>query len=99
MAKLEELLHKNQLLKMEIDLIKNEFEQYKRESIKWSWEDIYYPAGEQGYECTKEQAQEILEDMIANHDAEYGINWNVVNSYIQDNCNEKEYETFLELIS
>lgn len=89
MTQSEELIHENQLLKMEIDLIKNEFEQYKRESIKWSWEDIYYPAGEQGYKCSKEQAQEILEDMIDNHDAELGINWNVVNCYIQDNCNKK----------
>lgn len=89
MTQLEELIHENQLLRMEIDLLKNEFDQYKQESVKWSWEDIYYPAGEQGYECTKEQAQEILEDMIANHDCEFGITWNTVRYYIEDNCNKK----------
>jgi hypothetical protein len=41
-----------------------EFEQYKKESIKWSAEDFYYLAEDMGYQITWEQCQEALEDMI-----------------------------------
>ena len=90
MTQSEELIHENQLLKMEIDLLKNEFEQYKRESVKWSWEDFYEEAKAIGYKCSKKKAQELLEEMISNHDAELGINWNVIYCYIQDNCKKKK---------
>lgn len=40
-----------------------EFEQYKKESIKWSVEDFTDYDCER-YTITKEQAQEALEDMI-----------------------------------
>jgi hypothetical protein len=55
-----------------------EFEQYKKESIKWSAEDFYYLAEEMGYQITWEQSQEALEDMIKHHDAGYGISWDSV---------------------
>jgi hypothetical protein len=53
-----------------------EFEQYKRESIKWSVEDFM----ENG-DITEEQAQQALEAMIQNHDANFGITWETVNEY------------------
>ena len=58
-----------------------EFEQYKRESIKWSIEDFtWYDIHR--YTITDEQAQEALETMIYKHDASIGINWDVVQYYL-----------------
>lgn len=57
-----------------------EFEQYKRESIKWSVEDFMEMEDE--YDITREQAQQALEAMISNHDSNYGITWHDV-AYIK----------------
>ncbi len=64
-----------------------EFEQYKRESVKWSVEDFtdYDTDGE--YTITEEKAQEALEHMIDKHDASIGITWDTVDCYL------KEYAT------
>lgn len=59
-----------------------EFEQYKKESVKWSWEDVYEVAKQRGVEISKELAQEILEDMIYHHDAELGISWITIDCYL-----------------
>lgn len=65
-----------------------EFEQYKKESIKWSIEDIIYDScgdeDENGNPIrllTDEQGQEILENMIRHHDATLGINWDTIDVY------------------
>ena len=58
-----------------------EFEQYKRESVKWSVEDFTDYAG---FEITKEKAQEALEEMISKHDAGLGITWNTVEYYLEE---------------
>jgi DNA-nicking Smr family endonuclease len=50
-----------------------EFEQYKRESIKWSVEDFIDL--EDDYDITQEQAQQALEEMIDKHDCNHGITW------------------------
>jgi len=50
-----------------------EFEQYKRESIKWSVDDFL--DYEDDYNITEEQAQEALEVMIRKHDCNHGITW------------------------
>jgi hypothetical protein len=66
-----------------------EFQQYKKESIKWSVQDftLYdHPT----YTIDKEAAQEALEDMIKRHDASYGISWNDVAYYIEKYGTEKE---------
>lgn len=58
------------------------FEQYKRESIKWSVEDLLdYEHGT--HTIGMEDAQKALEDMIKNHDANDGITWNTIDQYIQ----------------
>lgn len=59
-----------------------EFEQYKRESVKWSWEDVIGMAENSGIEMTQQQAQEVLEEMIRKRDASIGINWDVVAVYV-----------------
>lgn len=73
-----------ELLKKHNDLIA-EFEQYKKESVKWSVEDFIDKAKEIGYTITDEQAQTALEDMIHHHDCEYGITWGTVEHYVEVN--------------
>jgi len=57
-----------------------EFEQYKRESIKWSVDDFLEHAPTK-YTITEEQAQLALEDMISEHDACLGITWETIRYY------------------
>ena len=56
------------------DLLK-EFEQYKKESIKWCVEDFTLLAEDKGIDITRERCQVALEDMIDGHNPEYGICW------------------------
>ena len=60
--------------------LQSEFEQYKRESIKWSLEDFTLLEVE-GYTITEEQAQNALEAMIENSDCQYGTTWESVQYY------------------
>lgn len=60
--------------------LKEEFKQYKRESIKWSVEDF---TEYEGYEITLEEAQKALEDMIRHHDANNGIHWDTLEYYLE----------------
>ncbi|MDD5510813.1 MAG: hypothetical protein PHI12_08385 [Dehalococcoidales bacterium] len=56
----------------------------------WQVEDILQKADEDGYICTKEQAEAILEDVDRHRDANYGICWDTLLCYIQDVCKRKE---------
>ena len=62
--------------------VKTEFEQYKRESVKWSVEDLLGRAEILNYELTDEQAQDALEDMIRKHDCTIGITWDTVDFWV-----------------
>ena len=62
--------------------LQEEFEKYKRESIKWSVED-FTTMEKEGWSITKKQAQEALEDMIKHHDAGIGISWETIDWYIE----------------
>jgi hypothetical protein len=65
--------------KKEYYALKEEFEQWKMESVKWSIEDFTsYP----GYKISKRRAQQALEHMIHKHDAEFGISWTEVEFYL-----------------
>jgi hypothetical protein len=66
-----------------------EFQQYKKESIKWSVQD-FIEYNDSAYTIDKEAAQEALEDMIKHHDASYGITWNDVAYYIEEYGTEKK---------
>jgi len=61
---------------------------YKAESIKWSTAD-FTEYDHPTHTITEEQAQEALEAMIDNHDANYGITWNTVEYYITQMGTEK----------
>jgi hypothetical protein len=64
------------------DLLK-EFEQYKKESIKWSVEDFTLLAEDMGIKITRERCQVALEDMINYHNPEYGISWITLENQIE----------------
>jgi hypothetical protein len=59
-----------------------EFEQYKKESIKWDVND-FLDLEIEGYTITEKQAQEALEDMIYNHDCNHGITWETLYYYYE----------------
>lgn len=61
--------------------LKEEFEQYKKEAIKWSVED-FTTLELEGWEITEEQAKDALEHMIRKHDCNNGITWQDLEYYI-----------------
>jgi hypothetical protein len=60
-----------------------EFEQYKKESIKWSLQD-FTEYEHPRYTINEYQAQDALERMIDEHDANFGISWSVIHYYIEE---------------
>jgi len=64
------------------DLLK-EFEQYKRESVKWGIED-FTEYNHDKYTITPEKAQEALEHMIYKHAASIGITWDTIEYYLSE---------------
>jgi hypothetical protein len=51
-------------------------------SIVWCTEDVLHTAKEMDIELTTDQAREILGLLDRKHDAEIGINWDVISSMI-----------------
>jgi len=74
--------------KMYEDLVE-EFDKYKRESIKWSSCD-FTSLEKDGWQISEEQAQEALERMIYKHDANLGITWDSVDYYYEQYGEEVE---------
>lgn len=72
--------------KKRLEDLQKEFDQYKKESIKWSTEDFtsFEKSEDTFYSITEKNAQELLEDMIKHHDASLGITWDTVESYLQN---------------
>ena len=56
----------------------------------WGIVDVIYQGRECGYDLTKEQAREILEDIDKNHDASIGINWEVIDIYVEQFVDDSE---------
>ena len=63
--------------------LKTEFEQYKRESVKWGIND-FLDLEVDGYTITEVEAQNALEAMIHDHACNYGITWETVKYYYQE---------------
>ena len=60
----------------------DEFAQYRRESIKWSAEDLVdYP--HPTHTISMEQAQVALINMVSHHDPEIGITWQTIAEYVE----------------
>ena len=68
------------------DQIKYLQERYKPDdhicSIIWSVEDVILRAKDEGVEISVKEAQDILKSMDEGHDAEIGINWDVISCWI-----------------
>lgn len=66
--------------------VKKAIEEYwdDKIAISWSIEDVISRAEEYEVDLTKEQARELLEQLLDNHDACIGINWDVMDFYIEE---------------
>jgi len=58
--------------------------------IKWSTYDVQFVAENMEIELTEQEADQILEKLEYYHDAELGINWGVIENYIQQHIDEKQ---------
>jgi hypothetical protein len=70
------------------DLVE-EFGDYKLHSICWGSND-FTSLEKDGWQITKEQAEEACLDMIHNHDCEHGITWDSVDYYYEQYGKEVE---------
>ena len=52
--------------------------------VAWDIGDVKERGSAIGIEVSSKEAREILDDILRNHDANEGINWNVVDMAIQD---------------
>lgn len=59
-------------------------------SIIWEIGDIKYRAKINGIELNDNECREILSDLYLGHDAEQGINWDVIDNYINRFIEERE---------
>jgi len=76
----------------ELMIVVDEYEQKMAWSISWSPEDMQMRAREDGWELDEDDAVEALNNMIDNHDCNYGITWMHVDEAIQ------QYEEGSQLI-
>jgi hypothetical protein len=60
--------------------------------IKWATEDVLGKADEMGVKLTENEADKILDQLLRLHDAELGINWLVIENYIQGYIDDKKEE-------
>lgn len=59
--------------------------------VSWHIEDVLTYARDNGYKITRKQASDVLDDMLNNHDATIGINWDVIDFHINNiGCKRKE---------
>jgi len=58
--------------------------------IKWATEDVLGKADEMGIKLTENEADKILNQLLRLHDAELGINWLVIENYIQEHIDDKK---------
>lgn len=57
--------------------------------ITWSIEDVIERANERDIELTQEQAKRVLNLMCDKHDCEIGINWDVIDCWINHVLSEE----------
>lgn len=74
-----------------MDETQEEFEQYKRESIRWTVEDFEMQARDRAddeWEDVYDRAEfeGALKIMIREHSADLGITWETVNTYLDEYC-------------
>lgn len=55
-------------------------------AVLWSILDVQHEAKDRDLELTDKEAKDLLDDMSSNHDATIGINWDVINTYLDFFC-------------
>jgi hypothetical protein len=53
-------------------------------SIVWSINDVLYQADNEGVSITEDEARHILNMMEKYHDANFGISWETISTYLSD---------------
>jgi hypothetical protein len=66
------------------------FKKMKTIEIKWSTEDVLGKADEMDIKLTEIEADKILDQLYRLHDADLGINWLVIENYIQQHIDDKK---------
>jgi len=56
----------------------------KKIAAVWSTDDVLAIAEQNGFEITEDDAEEVLELIDQNHDANVGINWDVISYHLQN---------------
>lgn len=64
---------------VEVIKILDEYEHRMKGAIEWSAADVLDRAT---WEMSEDQAQEILEEIIDNHDCNLGITWETIDGYV-----------------
>jgi hypothetical protein len=87
--KIEDLQNENFDLKKKIQ----DFEDIQKTSIFWSPDDILYlldnnPEKYKGIELSEPQMRFVVESAIEEHDADFGLNWFALESYLDNYITE-----------
>ena len=66
--------------------VKSILEEYWKNKIAliWGTDDVIYYGEQHGIKITEEKAREILWKIQSNHDAEIGVNWDVIDYYVHE---------------
>jgi len=57
--------------------------------VIWGVDDVLECAEDRGYECSTEQAEEVVYLLSKRHDCNIGINWDVIDCHLWDICKFK----------
>jgi uncharacterized protein YpuA (DUF1002 family) len=63
----------------------------KKIQITWSTEDILFTAENMNVQLNEEEADTILDELDEHHDAQLGINWDIIENYIQQHIDNRQY--------
>ena len=61
-------------------------------SISWSTHDVLMLADEMDVQLTEAQADEVLDRLVENHDGDIGVNWSVIEYFIDEIISEQWQE-------
>lgn len=78
-----EEIHRYRELLSSYNALKQLFKQCQKESVRWRISDILKSASNTNRKLSEEEAQIVLENMIACHDPFVGINWQVIDDAVK----------------
>jgi hypothetical protein len=71
--------------KWALDFIKGQYKPTEHIClIIWCVEDVIHRAEERGLQVTKQQTEEIIDEMEHRHDATIGVSWDTIDTYLND---------------